>query len=361
MFGIAAKIGSAFPQLVEIPEPRPPGNGEVLCRTIELGICGTDRDILNSRQPEVPESCDYLILGHECLAQVEQIGSGVDTLFPGQFVVPLVRRPTGIPEVRVDLASPGTFIERGILGSHGFSSPFWLDQPDYLLPVPDDIICLAVLVEPISIAEKGINEAVLIQHARLGVSTWLDAPPRVLVTGMGPIGFATVIACRSREWPVTMYGRDPSDSFRAQLVRNLGSSYTTTLESASEQNGISDNPFDLILDCTGSEEVILRTAGNLSPRGVMVWLGSSRHAEPKMQNLAPLIRQMLVRNNIVIGSVNSAPRDFQDALMHLSKMQRTHSSDLLDLITDRVKPKESLWHYEQRRPQGIKTVLIYGD
>ena len=359
MRGIAAHPRNASPQFVEVPEPRGGGDGQVLCRTLELGICGTDREILESQRPITPADDEHLILGHECLARVEETGPGSDGLKAGDLVVPLVRRATLETQVRVDLLSFGQYTERGIVAEHGFSVPWWLDRPEYLLRVEPELARFAVLTEPLSVAEKGINEALALQRARLGEEAWTDPSPRVLVTGMGPIGFSAVLASRVRGWPTTLFGRDPPDSRRAQLAVDFGALYLPAEEADFRPADVEADGYDLILECTGSDEVMIRAAGSLASRGVMVWLGSSRRPRPVAHNLAQLMRDGVVRNHIHLGSVNAAPRDFRMALEHLEQMRASRADLLERLITDRVSPQEALWHFEHRAPQGIKVVVMY--
>src|SRR5687768_17489981 len=92
MRGIAAFAELAEPRLVEVAEPGQLARGEVLCRTLQLGVCGTDREILLSRRPLAPDGQEFLLLGHECLARVEAVGADVDSLRAGDLVVPVVRR-----------------------------------------------------------------------------------------------------------------------------------------------------------------------------------------------------------------------------------------------------------------------------
>src|SRR5206468_10637715 len=136
------------------------------------------------------------------------VGSGVSSFRAGDLVVPVVRRGLAGQTRRVDLLPFGAFVERGIVREHGFSQPRWLDRPEHLFRVPADIVDLAVLTEPLTCAEKGCNEATILTRARLGDDAGTPAPPRVLVTGMGPIGFAGVLAALARGWPVPMPGRD---------------------------------------------------------------------------------------------------------------------------------------------------------
>lgn len=361
MRGIAAFAGEHEARFVELPVPDGPGRGEVVCRTLELGVCGTDREILESREPLIPPGEEFLVLGHECLARVEAVGQDVDELAEGDLVVPVVRRPKKPADVRVDLLHFGSYTERGIVREHGFSTPLWIDRPEHLLRVPRRLAPCAVLTEPVSVSEKGVNEALAVQQARVGCDCWSDEPPRVLVTGMGPIGFAAVLASRARGWPVTLYGRDEEDSDRATLARQIGAEYLPEARANFVLDDVEAHGYDLVLECTGSDAVMIRTARALRARGVMVWLGSSRQPKAQEHNLARMMRDGVLRNHVHIGCVNSAPRDFRDAMLHLEQVAQQCPAFVEGLITDRVAPRDSLWHYHHRRPQGIKTVLMYGE
>ncbi len=360
MLAIAAQPGSTRPVFVDAPSPPSPAAGEVLCRTLELGVCGTDREILKSTKPWVPVGEQRLILGHECVARIEAVGTGVTHFQVGDLAIPVVRRALPGYTRRADLLPFGTFVERGIVRAHGFSQPLWIDRPEYLFHVPPDIVDLAVLAEPLTCSEKGINEATVVQQARLSDAWTKSDPPRVLVTGMGPIGFAAVIAAVARSWPVTMLGRDQPDSFRAQLVQRLGGHYQSLDASEVPADKIEDDGYDLLLECTGSDDVLLQAAASVRSCGVIVWLGSNRVPQPEPRNVQKLVRDGLLKNHIHIGCVNAAaPRDFQHSLRDLSLLAKDRRAELLALITARVKPDDALWHYEHREPQGIKTIVMY--
>jgi threonine dehydrogenase-like Zn-dependent dehydrogenase len=360
MRGIGAFPGSSRPRFVEVQSPREPAAGEVICRTLELGVCGTDREILLSEKPWLPPGSEFLVLGHECLARVEAVGDAVRGVQRGDLIVPAVRRPHARQMRRLDLLPFGTFTERGIVQEHGFSVPWFLDQPEHLYRVPPAIADVAVLTEPLAVAEKGANEAALLQAARLGADVWMQQPPRVLVTGQGPIGFAAVLACMARGWMVTLAGRDDASMFRSQLALKLGAEYWP-LQQRELPHGddIERSGFDLVLECTGSDELTLAAAAALRSCGVMVWLGSSRVPQARSHNVERLMRDGLLRNQLFIGSVNAAPRDFHDALSHLQYWKDRDATALRSLITARVRQDEALWHYEHRQPQGIKTVVEF--
>jgi threonine dehydrogenase-like Zn-dependent dehydrogenase len=259
----------------------------------------------------------------------------------------------------VDLLPFGHYVERGIVSEHGFSLPYWLDEPHYLIPIEPAFRPLAVFTEPQAVAEKAANEALRLQQARLGHDVWIDQSPRVLVTGLGPIAFAAMIASVCRGWPTTVYGRDAPDAARPQLVAELGASYLPMGDNDFDSLDVECDGFDLVLECTGSEAVVLRTARAMASCAVMVWLGSSRIQHAAEMNVARLIRDGLVRNQLFLGSVNAAVRDFHDAIAHLGQMHAAKPKSLEAVITARVGPDDALWHFEHRQPQGIKTVVVY--
>jgi threonine dehydrogenase-like Zn-dependent dehydrogenase len=355
---IASYCGRSEPAWVETSPPESLPAHQVICRTLQLGVCGTDREIIQAAQPLTPVNSEYLILGHECLARVEAVGSEVNELAVGDLVVPSVRRVEGGYAERPDMLPPEQFTERGIIHQHGFSQPFWLDDPHYLLRVPPALADLAVFTEPQSVAEKAVNEAILVQQARLDSSLWQSQPPRVLVTGMGSIGFAGVVAAVCRNWPVTMYGRDPADSPRVQLCQQLGAKY---LNQQQVDLGSLPEPqrFDLILECTGADVVLMAASHALAHCGAMVWLGAARTDHERVHNLDALMRRSLMGNHLHLGSVNSAPRDFDDALRHLPQLQQENPTAAAGLITRRAAIDSALDHFTQREPRSIKTVFMY--
>ena len=359
---IAATSGSNLPCFVELPQPGAPAHGEVLCRTLQLGICGTDREILASKKPWTPQGESFLALGHECLARVEAVGVGVTKFRVGQLVVPTVRRPLISSPIRPDMLAFGEYIERGIVKHHGFSQPLWLEQPEFLLPVEPELADAAVFAEPQSVAEKAVNEAIAVQRGRLGEQIWTDPPPQVLVTGQGPIAFAALIACITRNWPVTMMGRDAGESYRVELARDLGAaSYVSFEESRLDGGDVERNGFDLLLECTGSDEVLLYASQSLVSRGVAVWLGAARDPQPATHNVDRLMRIAILRNHIHLGSVNAAMRDFVDALDHLRMLQYERPASVARLFTKRVAFEDSLVEYTSREPQSVKVVVHFAE
>ncbi len=169
--------------LRDMPKPSPK-RGQVLLSPIEVGVCGTDKDIIEGKYGAPPPGEEYLILGHEAVAEVVELGDGVDNVGVGDIVVPTVRRPTTctLPINELDYCPRGTYAEHGIWYLHGFAAEFAVTDSQYLVRVPKEVVDVAVLTEPpLSIVEKGVDLALRLGKARF--ESW--NPRRVLIMGAG--------------------------------------------------------------------------------------------------------------------------------------------------------------------------------
>src|SRR6267143_259100 len=146
------------------------GPDEEKNRTIEGGICGTDREICNFDYGTPPDGSAYLVLGHEALGEVVEVGSEISNFRPGDLVVPTVRRPCphhacpACREDRQDFCVTGDFTERGIKMTHGFMTEFFVEEEKHLNLVPKELRDVAVLVEPLTVAEKAIAQVWQVQQ-----------------------------------------------------------------------------------------------------------------------------------------------------------------------------------------------------
>ena len=335
-------------------EPRPEV-GQALLQTVEVGICGTDREILEGGHGAAPAGSPWLIPGHECLAYVLQAPAGCG-LRVGQLVAPTVRRPCGQPRCypcaqdHADMCITLQYTERGIQGAHGYQCERFAEWPRYLVPLPDGFATFGVLMEPTSVVTKAIEEAARVQRARLA---W--EPHRALVTGAGPVGLLAAMLLRLRHLDVTVYDRDQADHPRAQAVRALGAAYVCSAD-ADLAHVAGFDGVDWIVECTGARDLVFGGLRALAPAGVLCLLGVSG-AGASLEVPADAINLGLVlRNGLVFGSVNASREAFAQAGQSLAVAEATWPGWLARLVTRRVPPgqvREAL----SGGPEQIKTAI----
>ena len=165
----------------DMPEPTMSPD-QVLVRMRRVGLCGTDREIHHGLYGEPPAGEEFLILGHENLGVVHEVGANVRGWQTGDLVVSTVRRPCGqcanCAAGENDCCSSGRYEERGILRRHGFMAEYYVETEQYLHKIPTTLEPFAVLLEPMSVVEKAIDHAFLLQR-RLAWQpqlVWYSAP-----------------------------------------------------------------------------------------------------------------------------------------------------------------------------------------
>src|SRR5437763_5159327 len=213
--------------LEEIPQPKvtdiPDGRG-VLVKVLRVGVDGTDKEINAAEYGMAPEGYDFLITGHENFGQVVEVGPNVpSTIRPGSYVVASVRRPGHSIYDQIglqDMTTDDVYYERGINLLHGYLTEYYVEDAAYVVPLPDNLREVGVLLEPLTVAEKGLNQAYEIQR-RLKV--W--RPQRAAVIGAGTIGLLAALAMRLRGLEVTCYSRRLPPYRHRERMNEIGLRY----------------------------------------------------------------------------------------------------------------------------------------
>jgi glucose 1-dehydrogenase len=296
----------------DMPEPSLTRDDEVLLRVVEVGVCGTDRALARFHFGKPPSGERRLILGHEALCEVIQVGSKVKQLAAGDIVAPMVRRACAPPCLfcargRRDLCRTDGYTERGILGAHGYFAELAVDRAEDLVRVPKNLREAGVLMEPLSVVEKAV---------RLAFQAYEEKPRLALVLGAGPIGILSALALLAREVSVVVHSLEPPNDPRARLIRDAGAYYT---------NGEPPEA-DIVIECAGSPDAGFLAVKKLAPSGAAVILGAGNGA-----GTFPF-HDLIIGNRKVIGSVNADPAAFEEAARDLARM----NSRILKRMVERI-------------------------
>ncbi len=367
MKAIALVPGTTRVQLVDRPAPILDAEDEVMLQVLRVGICGTDREEVSGGRASPPGLSKDLVIGHEMLGRVVEVGKSVARVKPGDLAVFTVRRGCGecLPCAmnRSDMCRTGKFHERGIWGLDGYQAEVVLDHEQYVVSVPSELEKVAVLTEPLSVAEKAIDEAVRIQQARLADSAaapdWLSRRA-CLVAGLGPIGLLAALALRLRGADV--YGLDvvDPDSARPLWLEGIGGRYVDGRQIQPDQLDEHLGAFDLIFEAAGIPALSFNLLDALAPNGIYVLTGIPGGDRPVQIPGAELIRQLVLDNQIMVGSVNAARGHFQMAVNDLYQANLLWSGHLSGLITHRYPYSEFAAAFSEHPAEEIKAVIEWG-
>ncbi len=364
MKAIALVPGTTDLRLVDRPEPRIQKPEEIKVQVLQVGICGTDREEASGGRADAPPGGDELIIGHEMLGRVAETGSAVQSFRVGDLAVFSVRRGCShCPSCaanRSDMCYTGDYTERGIKGADGYQAEFVVDQEIYAVKIPPEMGSVGVLTEPMSIVEKAIDEGARIQAARLpevkDPSGWLKGK-RVLVAGIGPIGLLAAIVLRLRGAEVVGLGRQDADTARPSLLAQIGAGYADDRKIRPESWEDHFGQIDMIVEATGAAHLEFDLLSVLGINGVYVLTGIPGGDRPLQISGAELMRRLVLRNQVMVGSVNAAPRHFQMAVEDMGKAQKNWGEEIQKIITDRFPYTEFDQALHSHPPEEIKAVL----
>jgi threonine dehydrogenase-like Zn-dependent dehydrogenase len=319
--------------------------GEVLVRTLEVGVCGTDREISEGLFGVPPEDEQLLVLGHEALAAVARDGYGFTR---GQLVTATVRRSCGhciaCAEDSPDSCLTGDYSERGITRLHGYARELVTEDPEQLVAIPKSLGRLGVLAEPTSICERALR------HARTigGRQPW--QLERGLVIGAGAIGLLMTYLLRLADLEVWTASLEPEN----ELVERSGARYVSIHDNELSELG----KFDLVIEAAGSAQVMARTLGLLRRGGVACLLGIDPHDQTVELDGQVLGVDTILENRVLFGSVNAQRRDWLTAVDDLDRVRERWPEALDQFVTLRVPLDRFPEAFEHR---GGKATLVLSD
>lgn len=364
MKAIAIIPGTREARIVDRPEPKLGAPDEIKLRVLRVGICGTDREEASGGRAEAPPGQKDLVIGHEMFGQVEEVGSQVQSVRPGDFGCFTVRRGCGncwaCLNNRSDMCSTGDYTERGIKQRDGYETELAVDQLRYFVQVPREQVPLGILSEPTSVAEKAVDEALAVQTVRIpnipDAQKWLEGK-RVLVAGLGPVGLLAAVALRLRGAEVLGLDIVDANTLRPRILQQLGGRYVDGRETRPSALDDVYGQIDMIFEATGIARVEFDLLGALGINGVYVLTGIPGGDRPLQIDGAALMRQLVLRNQVMIGSVNASRKHFEMAVEDLGKAYKAWGKTMEQIITHVVPYPDFAEVLEKHPDSEIKAVV----
>jgi threonine dehydrogenase-like Zn-dependent dehydrogenase len=350
------------------PVPRLEGPTEVRLKMLDIGLCGTDREIASFEYGTPPPGSPYLVIGHESLGEVIEIGAGVSRVKRGDLVVTMVRRPCGHLDCpacamdRPDFCLTGGFTERGIKGRNGFMTEQVVDEERYMVVLPPELRKVGVLLEPLTIVEKALIEVGDVED-RL---PWLRATPRpdvevakrAVVLGAGPVGLLGAMALALRGFQTWVYSLEAAGSPKARWVETIGARYLSSVDAPIESLPATIGNIDLIYEATGSAGVAFEAIRSLGINGTFIFTGVPGHKGTLQLDAGSIMRNLVLKNQLVYGTVNAGRDAFENAAADLAAFQLRWPIPLASLITGRY-PPEACPSLLRGPSGGIKRVVTF--
>lgn len=354
-------------QLIDHDTPRITAPTQVKLRMLQIGICGTDKEICAFEYGIPPQGSDHLVIGHESVGQVVEVGERVSRLKTGDLVVPMVRRPcphetcVACRAERQDFCYTGDFTERGIKGAHGFMAEYVVDEERYMNAVPPALREVAILVEPLTIAEKALMQIWEVQQ-RLPWACAVQpgkAPGychTAVVLGAGPVGLLGAMALVANQFRTYVYSLEAAPNPKSAIVEAIGATYissaTTSVEALAEHTG----NIDVVYEATGASKISFELMKVLGTNGVFVFTGVPGRKAPIELDADLIMRNLVLKNQVVYGTVNAGRGAFEAGIEDLGRFMQRWPQAVRSLITGQF-PLTAFRDLLLGKSSGIKNVL----
>lgn len=367
MKAVAVKPTDRQIGIVDHPAPPLGTPTSVKLRMLEVGVCGTDREICAFQYGTPPPGSDYLVIGHESLGRVLEVGAAVSRVKPGDLVVPMVRRPCpherclACRTERQDFCYTGDFTERGIKEAHGFMTEFVVDEEKYLSVVPAELRDVAVLVEPLTIAEKALTQVWQVQQ-RLPWACPVEPGEarghchRAVVLGAGPVGILGAMVLVAAGFETYVYSREPAPNPKAELVERLGARYVSSRAVSVERLAERVGNIDVVYEAVGASRIAFQVMKVLGTNGVFVFTGVPGRKAPIELDTDRIMRNLVLKNQVAFGTVNAGRGAYDAAVRDLAAFATRWPTAVRSMITGRH-PIEAHAELLAGRVGGIKNVI----
>jgi threonine dehydrogenase-like Zn-dependent dehydrogenase len=254
----------------------------------------------------------------------------------------------------------GDFTERGIKMTHGFLTEYFVEEEKHLHIVPPDLRDVAVLVEPLTVAEKALAQVWKVQ-ARLpwendNLAAGRGHGKTAVVLGAGPVGILGAMALIVNGFKTFVYSRSEKPNPKAALVDSIGATYISSQTFSIDQFAAQVGTIDLVYEAVGSARIAFDVLKILGLNGIFVFTGIPG-PKPNIELNADLImRQMVLKNQVAIGTVNADKLAFETAIRNLSIFKKRWPNAVQSLITGRF-PMDAYRELLLGKAAGIKNVI----
>lgn len=334
-------------RLDNIEKPQPLAQ-ELLVRTLALGVCGTDHELISGAYGWAPPQRKRLVIGHESLGRVDYAPPG-SNFEKNDLVVGIVRRPDPLPceccaVGEWDMCRNGQYTEHGIKQRDGFGAEWFTLPLDAAVKIDASLYRTGVLLEPTSVVAKAWEQIERISKR----ARW--QPRTVLITGAGPIGLLAALLATQRNLDVHVIDV-VREGIKSELVKQLNATYHSEGIAA-----LNWQP-DIVIECSGVPEVIIAAVNNVAPCGIVCLAGVSSGGHKLELDIGLFNRSMVLENEALFGSVNANRRHYEAAASALARADQ----DWLERIITRRVPLAQWADAFQRRNDDVKTIIEFSE
>jgi threonine dehydrogenase-like Zn-dependent dehydrogenase len=228
-------------------------------------------------------------------------------------------------------------------------------------PVPHNLRDVAVLVEPLTIAEKGLAQVWNIQQRLPWGCPIVPGKAqahchKAVVLGAGPVGLLGAMALVNADFDTYVYAREPVPNPKATALKMIGAKYFSAETDSLEAVTAAIGNVDLVYEATGASRLAFDMMKYLGTNGIFIFTGVPGRKGPVEVDTDLMMRNLVLKNQVVFGTVNAGRDAFEASIRDLQTFNLAWPAAVKSLITGRFSMND---HREllTGKATGIKNVI----
>src|SRR5207302_7161580 len=113
------------------------------------------------------------------------------------------------------------------------------------------------------------------------------------------------------------YTRSHSHAYKEDIVKAIEARYIPAEKFTVEQMAKEVGTIDVVYEAVGASSLAFEVIKTLAPNAVFIFTGVPGRKAPIEVDTDCIMRDMVLKNQVVFGSVNAAPENFQEAIRDL--------------------------------------------
>lgn len=319
-------------EMMEVPTPGIVHEDDVLIRMKTVGVCGSDVHYyetgrIGSQVVEYP-----FTVGHEGSGVVEAVGSGVETLKPGDRIAIEPAMPCGECD-QCNAGRPHTCRNLRFLGcpkqAEGCLSEYIVMPEGCCFRISGKTTFdEAAISEPLAIGVYAVKLSIPMPGAKVGI------------LGAGAIGLCVLLPARA-QGAERIYVTDKIDD-RLELARTAGAAWGGNPDQEDVVGKVKElepGGLDVVFECCGQQEALDQAVEMLKPGGKLLLIGIPPAAErvgfliDKLRHKEICIQNVRRQNHCVQASLDMMDRgDFDVGIMVTHRFPFEKTKEAFDLV-----------------------------
>src|SRR5882724_7043517 len=166
------------------------------------------------------------------------------------------------------------------------------------------------------------------------------------------------MALAAAGYNTSVYSRGRAPNPKADLVAAIGGHYYSAEETSIERLAEQVGNIDVVYEATGASAIAFMVMKVIGTNGVFVFTGVPGRKAPIEVDTDVIMRNLVLKNQVVFGTVNAGHEAFEAAIRDLTLFQQRWPAAVRSLITGRY-PVEAYRDLLLGAARGIKNVLTF--